>query len=644
MTTYYVRKSGSDGNNGLTPATAFLTIGKLIGAAGVMVTGDVGYVGAGIYREQITVTPTFTATTQVFGDVDGAQTGDAGEVRLTAYLVGDVGTGTGTPLNWSSKNFLQISGIVYQALGNVACITNFSGHDCSITDSAFFWTGGGGAITGTLPVDTNSANVIDRCYFFGFGASAISLTLPTSTVADYNANVLIRNCMSLIVSGSGNNFVDIASSGANAFFGGGIVVQNCSSFAGSVMRTIGTTLSTTFPCKVFDSLCYVSATAIVAGAAGQILEDGNVLVCNTARTNVTAGVHSVAGTTTSAMISMGHERIWGEEPLPFGYLHASGSPIGSWGSYGTPAAVDIMNRPRPAGQSRRLTAGIFSSATALTATDSTATWGTNAFSGAVVKITGGTGAGQVKWIKSHTPTILTVFGNWVTTPDATSTYEIYYGAIADNFKPTAHTNTTNATSTLASGSWTVNSWSGYTAKVTAGTGVGQTLPVASNTATVLTFVGVWGTPLNTADSVITLYRATSENTVNNAAGALERHNRTRRETTLVDSGGVCWALDGWSDQKLEAAVDAGIAVTLSVRVSWTTDHGDTNKPRIELIANGEIGVSGQTATAAGSAGSGTFETLSITFTPTAKGVATFRLRSRADKPNGYASFDTVTVT
>ncbi len=45
-------------------------------------------------------------------------------------------------------------------------------------------------------------------------------------------------------------------------------------------------------------------------------------------------------------------------------------------------------------------------------------------SGKVVKITGGTGSGQVRRIQSNTGTVITVDTAWATQPDATSTYEI----------------------------------------------------------------------------------------------------------------------------------------------------------------------------------------------------------------------------
>lgn len=59
-----------------------------------------------------------------------------------------------------------------------------------------------------------------------------------------------------------------------------------------------------------------------------------------------------------------------------------------------------------------------------TLTDSSKTFTVNAFVGNYVKITGGTGAGQIRVIVSNTATVLTVSSNWGTNPDGTSVYQI----------------------------------------------------------------------------------------------------------------------------------------------------------------------------------------------------------------------------
>lgn len=73
---------------------------------------------------------------------------------------------------------------------------------------------------------------------------------------------------------------------------------------------------------------------------------------------------------------------------------------------------------------------------ATTLTDGTKTWATNQWSNYQVRITGGTGIGQVRSITSNTGMVLTV-PTWTTNPDATSTYVIeanqdYIYAIGNN--------------------------------------------------------------------------------------------------------------------------------------------------------------------------------------------------------------------
>lgn len=67
--------------------------------------------------------------------------------------------------------------------------------------------------------------------------------------------------------------------------------------------------------------------------------------------------------------------------------------------------------------------GTATAGTSTTLTNSAKAWATNQWANSQVRITGGTGAGQVRSITSNTGTALTVPA-WTTTPDATSTYSI----------------------------------------------------------------------------------------------------------------------------------------------------------------------------------------------------------------------------
>jgi hypothetical protein len=74
-------------------------------------------------------------------------------------------------------------------------------------------------------------------------------------------------------------------------------------------------------------------------------------------------------------------------------------------------------------RSGALVSGTATAGAATTLTDGGKAWTANALANLQVRITGGTGAGQVRVIASNTATVLTVAA-WTTAPDATSTYVI----------------------------------------------------------------------------------------------------------------------------------------------------------------------------------------------------------------------------
>lgn len=59
-----------------------------------------------------------------------------------------------------------------------------------------------------------------------------------------------------------------------------------------------------------------------------------------------------------------------------------------------------------------------------TLNDTTKSWDHNTWQDKKVKITGGTGAGQIRTITTNDTDTLTVSNNWTTTPDSTSVYHI----------------------------------------------------------------------------------------------------------------------------------------------------------------------------------------------------------------------------
>jgi hypothetical protein len=620
VTTYYVRKSGSDAAAGTSAGAAWATIGKAL-LAGGMATGDTVYIGAGIYREAVTVGITPTTPTNVIGDVTGQFTGDAGEVRWHGGAHDFIAPST--PLNLNTKNYLAFSNIVFY--GPSAVLTNIGGHDCSFTACAFF-----GGLNGTTTVDIATNLTFDRCYFLAY-ATPLAFNLPKSSVADYDVNILIRNCLIL---GLGATSVSIATTGAVSFKPGGVHIRSSTILGGNGVLSNTVNLSTSIPCTVYDCLILASNVGISFGAAGQCLEDFNLIHAASLRNaNVAVGTHSNTVASMPPVLSIGHEAIWGGQPRPFG-LPPRDSLAHGWGSQSGGPAVDILNRPRPSGANRVLFTGTATAGAATTLTNSGATWGTNQLAMAVCKITGGTGSGQTKLIKSNTLTVLTFYGNWKTTPDNTSTYAIYFGTPSETFTCTSGSTTTAVQSTA---SWATNMWAGFVLEVTAGTGSGQTTTITSNTGTTLT-VPTLGTGLdNTSQCVI--YKQTSVDASNKSVGCFERHDTAEKETGTTDAGSVGLVLTGWADHAIYVPVDAA-STTISVRARYDSTHAATNKPQAILDANGEIGVTAETKTMTSAAD--TWETLTFTAqTPSAKGWVTVRLLSRSDAATGKAFFDTL---
>jgi hypothetical protein len=74
-----------------------------------------------------------------------------------------------------------------------------------------------------------------------------------------------------------------------------------------------------------------------------------------------------------------------------------------------------------------LDSGTASAGADTTLTDGGKSWTVNAYTNKVLKLTGGTGSGQVRNVSSNTSTVLTVDTEWETNPDNTSTYQIIDG-------------------------------------------------------------------------------------------------------------------------------------------------------------------------------------------------------------------------
>ncbi len=602
-----------------------------------MSSGDTVWIGAGVYREAVTVAMTSaTVETSIIGDVDGAMTGDAGEVQWSAHTTNDFLNGTATILTPAGRDFLTfrnlvfISGTQLAVDASTTTSTNITFQDC------FFLGSNGNTTLVTVTIDANIASnwTVDRCTLLSPQSSAgavgqLWITLNRHT-ADYDSAFVVKNCRFL---GSSRQ-VFIASGGAGVGFGGGVDVLNCTFMfgGGNAVRCGDANLSTSIPCTITNCAIFSGGTS--ANVTGQLIEDYCSYFQGSGRSNVTAGAHST--TIGAPLVHAGQELLWGGQPRPFG-MPAPGSPLLGFGSASgggnSPPSVDLLNRPRPSGM-RLAASGTATAGAAKTLTDSGAAWGTNAWAGYTLVITGGTGSGQTKSIASNTATIITVDGNWKTNPGATSTYQVVWGDPSSTGTATAGTTTSLTDSNAA---WGVNQWTGYILHIDAGTGSGQSLTVTSNTATVLSFATATAPD---ATSTYSLYKATGITTQDYAVGALERHDHAQRDAVTYDVGPSALKMLGVGDQELRVPV-AAVSTTITVKTRWHATA--SNKPQAILLANGEIGVTTETKTATGAVD--TWETLTFSAqTPTAAGIVIVRLIARPDAATDQTYFDTFAVT
>lgn len=366
MATFFVRKTGSDANSGASAVLAKLTVGGAITAAA---SNDTIYIGAGVYRERITSTKT-GITLQ--GDVDGVQTGDAGEVLITGWISGDTtrpATDASTlslGRDWKLKKLSIKAGTLSPVGGKFAVEMNQSGstvgsaliQDCNI------W---GDQDNAPLKVTTSFTfsllNVLVERTFMGFASDCVVVQVGSSASgADKDVNLIFQNCI-MFCYGSGNAGGGVCSITGltNTFKSGGVKMYNCTVLPGHspVMNTFGT--STSIPCEVKNCLILgwsdTSIGALLkADISGQLVENFNWIVGDAGigstgvYLNVTPGANTIANESRSIMFSVGQEYLFGLTPRPFFTPVLNGGPALGFGSDASVTlADDFIGRVRPSG-------------------------------------------------------------------------------------------------------------------------------------------------------------------------------------------------------------------------------------------------------------------------------------------------------
>lgn len=350
----YAGTTGSSKAWAIGGALATINTVTNVAVTSVWQAGDTVWIGAGVYRELLTMGQSYAGLQlNLVGDVDGAKTGDAGEVQVTGYLTNNTTAPTGSPLIGTPKSFWSFSNIVFVP-GTTTCVAWADATDITMYRCAIITTTGtstSGQVSNVFTTASAHNILYDSCYFFRINSSTYSITLPTSTTADYDANVYYKNNVNISF-GSIAGWT-LATSGANSFKGGGVYFYNNTVMSNAIPITAAgvTTISIALPITVQNNLLISPGVILSVGSpAGQMIEDYNILVGSTStpRTTVAAGTHSVSDSSKSALLSLGHEWIWGGIPKPFGMPSVGSGLIGSVGTSGTGALNDITGYLRPA--------------------------------------------------------------------------------------------------------------------------------------------------------------------------------------------------------------------------------------------------------------------------------------------------------
>jgi len=173
--TYYVRTSGSDSNDGLSPTDALQTISA---ASPLVQAGDTVYVGAGTYSEQVDIIGTDGdpgATISFVADTNGFKTGDAGDVVVSGSSSRDHG------FKIENSDYIRIEG--FHVTGAVKIGIKTKDSDRIIIKRCRFYNNHDEGIK----LDHGAWATVEACYAYDNGKEGIH-----GHDAD---DLLIKNCV-----------------------------------------------------------------------------------------------------------------------------------------------------------------------------------------------------------------------------------------------------------------------------------------------------------------------------------------------------------------------------------------------------------------------------------------------------------------
>jgi len=304
--TYYVRKTGSDAAAGTSAGAAWLTIDK---AANTVAAGDTVYIGAGTYRELVTMDTSGSAGNIIsfIADVGGSQTGDTGLVIISAHSSNVAVPARDYCLQFQDKDFISWQRVIFYG-GNKECVvgntvSNLAYEGVTFETCVFVSTAlpnqSYNAVTFNLNTGATPATTgltFKKCKFVNSG---LLLQFDHDATAARNFKSVVENCrFTGTMKSSYNDCLVIQRITNNTFKSGGFSVNNCYFTQASFGVQVFEPDSTTYPVAIRNCTFNMCATGIERwfGTADAVTSDYNRFsACNTARSGVTAGGNDVTG-------------------------------------------------------------------------------------------------------------------------------------------------------------------------------------------------------------------------------------------------------------------------------------------------------------------------------------------------------------
>lgn len=642
MTTYYVRVTGSDAADGLGPATAWQTIDK---AANTVAAGDTVYIGAGVYRELVTMDTAGSLGNIIsyIGDVDGAQTGDPGLVMISACDSPGQPAVRSRALDLNDgKAFITFKYLIFEGnQSSTAPVHDDTSADLSyeavtFDGCAFFPTQRDNIIP--LQIDYNNGVtptgadglILKNCVLLG----RIVYECLNNVTAHVNAKAVIENC--LVIGDASYVFRMAAGSGGNSYSVGGVTIRNCTFIRATV--SFEGMKNTTNPHQVYNCIWLIANYLIDGGssAAGAVVEDNNFGFSSfmniPSSGTVTNGGHSINGTLGAALL--GGMADW---PL---YQKLGWSPYKPWELIAPTHALDSANNtsesttdaygnPKAMG---RNTVIFRADASDAAASDPNSKWNDDTLASNALPTDSAScstqGSTSSNYLKSEGTNFQSV-GSTITQVRA----RIRGYVQNSNNRLDVVITTDAAAETLATISLTaedVAAWTDWTT-LTAPTG-GWTVAAAQ----ALEFVAF---KQDANAGAVFLHHIELEATIatHGDAGAVEARTRPVVEASIVHSGSAAIEFAGAGYHDMLVPVSAA-STTVSVYAYRDADYAGDN-PILEVL--NIPGYADQSDAQTGDAAE--WEQLSVTFEPTAAGWCRVRLRSRDTSATGKCYFDDVTV-